>query len=633
MFYTKYRPQKFSEILRPNNAADALSTQVKTEKTVHAYLFIGPRGTGKTTTARILAKALNCSKLSKNGDPCGKCDACVAIQHGSFIDLIEIDAASNRGIDDIRELKSKIKLAPAHGKHKVYIIDEVHMLTKEAFNALLKTLEEPPRGVTFILCTTESNKVPDTIKSRCQVYNFKRASIKQLVEKLELIVGQEKAEIPKESLQKIASASLGGYRDAETLLQQVLEGELSVDSFSSLESCEGYIQFIDHLWRKDANGAVKMIAEAFAEGVDLYIWVGELLRYLRDLLFIKSGVDDSLITVTGEVAASIKKLAQEIELRWIVPVLDEFLEAQPKIKDAFISQLPIEISIYKICSGASGAAKAFDMPLGGGFSGGDKVRGGNGGSRGARGSGGGQGATRPPKGGSGELRKGKDDGSTKTPTTKSENNPGALKVAALEASTAVASSVEVLAEVILETVVPDPLISSEIDSSEPASVASSVPASVSVDTEGRDTAQDAPQELPDISHAPAISITLEEIVADWPNFLKELRAENPSLISIMKHGKPLRVEGGKLVVEVCYTFHKDRLETPKNKKAVENALDAIYSCKLSLRCELNKERAKKLSAGTAHVLSDYNIVNPADGKVTVDKDALIDAFDGGLPLV
>ncbi|HSX39613.1 MAG TPA: DNA polymerase III subunit gamma/tau, partial [Candidatus Saccharimonadales bacterium] len=170
MFYTKYRPQIFTEISQPNAAADALMNEVATNKLSHAYLFIGPRGTGKTTTARILAKAANCTDLQKNGDPCNKCPNCKAIQNGNFMDLIEIDAASNRGIDDIRDLKDKIKLAPSTGSKKVYIIDEVHMLTTEAFNALLKTLEEPPKNVVFVLCTTEAHKVPDTIKSRCQVF-------------------------------------------------------------------------------------------------------------------------------------------------------------------------------------------------------------------------------------------------------------------------------------------------------------------------------------------------------------------------------------------------------------------------------------------------------------------------------
>ena len=162
MYYTKYRPQKFSEIFKSNDAVTALPNQVKSKKLVHAYLFVGPRGTGKTTTARILAKAINCDNLTDDGDACDKCASCKAIKVGSFVDLIEIDAASNRSIDDIRDLRERVKLAPISGKYKVYIIDEVHMLTPEAFNALLKTLEEPPKHVIFILATTELEKMPET---------------------------------------------------------------------------------------------------------------------------------------------------------------------------------------------------------------------------------------------------------------------------------------------------------------------------------------------------------------------------------------------------------------------------------------------------------------------------------------
>ena len=191
MYYTKYRPQTFKEIQRPNDIADALMQQIKTDKTVHAYLFTGPRGIGKTTVARLLAKGLSCINLSKEGDVCGKCAFCLAVQNGNLIDLIEIDAASNRGIDDIRDLKEKVRLLPVEGKKKIYIIDEVHMLTNEAFNALLKTLEEPPKHAVFILCTTEFHKVPETIKSRCQVFKFKRPTRGQIVEKLKRIADLE----------------------------------------------------------------------------------------------------------------------------------------------------------------------------------------------------------------------------------------------------------------------------------------------------------------------------------------------------------------------------------------------------------------------------------------------------------
>jgi len=354
MYYTKYRPQKFTEVCRPNEAADVLSKQVQTGKTVHAYLFIGPRGTGKTTVARILAKSLNCTKLKANGDPCDKCSNCESIKAGSYVDLIEIDAASNRGIDDIRELKDKIKLAPTMGKKKIYIIDEVHMLTTEAFNAILKTLEEPPKNTNFILCTTEDHKIPATIKSRCQVFRFKRATVPQIIEKLKQIAESEKIKISDIELKKIAEASLGGFRDAETLLQQVTEGEINIDSLLSASSKEKYIECVDYLISCKTSKALSIVSDVFEEGVDLYVWVGELLKYLRTLFFIKSGVAENVSEVTDEIIEATKQQAKKIDIKWLVRTTNILLEAHKNIRSSFIPQLPVELAIADICSNGDG---------------------------------------------------------------------------------------------------------------------------------------------------------------------------------------------------------------------------------------------------------------------------------------
>ncbi len=349
MFYTKYRPQKFSEISRPNEAADALSKQVIVGNTVHAYLFVGPRGTGKTSTARILSKALNCLDLDKNGDPCDKCSSCEAIKKGSYLDLIEIDAASNRGIDDIRELKNRVKLAPAVGKNKIYIIDEVHMLTIEAFNALLKTLEEPPKSTLFILCTTELHKVPDTIKSRCQIFKFKRATIRQLVTKLEKIVTEEALIVEKADLEKIARASLGSFRDSETMLEQISEGDVTVDSLLNVGSREKYIEFCEFLFKNDSLAAIKIANKIFDEGADLYVWSGEFIKHLRDVLMLKSGMSFEVMELPDDLLSEIKEQAGYVGLPWLITTIEIFVDAQSKIKTSFIPQLPVEIAIVKIC--------------------------------------------------------------------------------------------------------------------------------------------------------------------------------------------------------------------------------------------------------------------------------------------
>jgi len=217
--YRKYRPQVFEDVIGQEPIVKTLRRAIKSNRVGHAYLFAGPRGVGKTTVARILAKAVNC--LGKGDIPCGKCKNCLDIAQGKFIDLIEIDAASNRGIDEIRELRDKIKFSPSIGRKKVYVIDEVHMLTREAFNALLKTLEEPPEHATFIFATTEVHKVPETVSSRCQRFDFRLGGEKKVAETIEKIAKREKLKLSKEALSLVVRSSGGSYRDAVSALDQL----------------------------------------------------------------------------------------------------------------------------------------------------------------------------------------------------------------------------------------------------------------------------------------------------------------------------------------------------------------------------------------------------------------------------
>ena len=541
MFYTKYRPQKFSDVCRPNDAADALSKQVVSGKTSHAYLFVGPRGTGKTTLARILAKALNCADITAKGDPCCKCSSCVAIKEGSFVDMIEIDAASNRGIDDIREIKDKIKLAPTMGKNKVYIIDEVHMLTNEAFNALLKTLEEPPKKTTFILCTTELHKVPDTIKSRCQVYRFKRATMPQLIEKLKEITKSEKIKISEKDLEKIALASMGGFRDAETLLQQVSDGELSVDSLVGMGSKEIYIELTDYLLSGNPGSAIRIVSKVYEEGLDLYVWTGEYLRYLRELLFIKSGVKEEVSGATTELLSEMVEQASRLSVSWILNAMNSLLEEHKNIKTSFIPQLPVEMALAKI----GGGEELLSMGDGSGVAE----------------------APRQPKTDPGVSKKmSKDD---KEGEEEEEEAPVATEKA---------------------------------------------------DKEKKNSTDDKEASL----------ITLENLEEKWKEFIKRSRELNHSLTALLKSGTPVRVEGKFVILEVFYPFHKERLESPQNRKLVEKLMSEIYDIHLSLKCVLSKDKPKKLKTGESGNLTDLNI---APAQVVFNKDSVIESFDGGLPLI
>jgi DNA polymerase-3 subunit gamma/tau len=285
--YRVYRPQKFSDLIGQDHVSETLKKAISSDRLTHAYLFHGPRGTGKTTTARLLAKRVNCLKAKKE-EACGKCKSCKAFASQQHMDVLEIDAASNRGIDDIRALRERISLAPAMGEYKVYIIDEVHMLTKEAATALLKTLEEPVDRVIFILATTELHKVLPTILSRCQIYRFKRASRDDLRYRLQYILKKEKRSVNEEAMDFIIDRSDGCYRDAESLLGQMLtlhEKEVTRDElaeFLGLPPPELIDRFLMFLVKGESRGAIEAVDKSFESGFDPEHFLKESILLARD---------------------------------------------------------------------------------------------------------------------------------------------------------------------------------------------------------------------------------------------------------------------------------------------------------------------------------------------------------------
>ena len=346
MFYTKYRPQKFGELFGLESIAQALKSQLERDRVGHAYFFYGPRGTGKTATARLLAKAVNCE--NSRAEPCGECGSCRAIQEGHFLDLIEIDAASNRGIDDIRNLREKIGLAPTKGRKKVYVIDEVHMLTKEAFNALLKTLEEPPAHAILILCTTEPHKVPETIRSRCQKFEFKRASTGDIVSKLKFIAKSEGAEIDDQDLELIAKHAEGGFRDAETMLEQMIVGGLTVADVIGLAAGESVGEFAELLLNQQVREAIEFINRTYESGSNLANFNQTVLEYLRGLLLIKSGVGEKLLEAPEENYKQMEKQARRLSVQNLDFMITEFTQVASQLQDSAIPQLPFELAITRI---------------------------------------------------------------------------------------------------------------------------------------------------------------------------------------------------------------------------------------------------------------------------------------------
>lgn len=353
--YRKYRPQKFSEIIGQNHIVQTLSNAIKNERIGHAYLFTGPRGTGKTTMARIFAKTVNCAEI-KNSEPCLACENCKNIQNGRSLDIIEIDAASNTGVDNIRELREAVKLPPTRAKFKVYIIDEVHMLSTGAFNALLKTLEEPPAHVIFILATTEIHKIPDTIVSRCQRFDFAKLPLENILKKLSFIAKKEGIKIEKDALEMIAIDSEGGMRDAESLLAQVISLEdknitsKEVEEILGTTDSKNIEEMADMLLEGRISDSLKFVNRVSNEGYDVEIFNKSLLNYFRKLLVVS--VDENLaknfsLELTSGQIDKIKSISKS-KTGEILKIIENFSEAQNKIKSSFIPQLPLEIAIAKL---------------------------------------------------------------------------------------------------------------------------------------------------------------------------------------------------------------------------------------------------------------------------------------------
>ena len=340
VLYRKYRSKNFSEIFGQDSIKQVLEQAIKDDAVAHAYLFTGPRGTGKTSMARILAKALNC--IDKNGsDPCNKCRICTSINDSRFLDLVEIDAASNRGIDEIRDLKEKVGFLPVEGAYKVYIIDEVHMLTSEAFNALLKTLEEPPKNVIFIMATTEVHKLPQTIISRTQRFDFKPADSVQLTAKLNFILEQENLVFSKEALDLVVSNAGGSYRDAETILEKIIVSmgatnkniiqDSDVSKILGLASSEYVEKLITALYEKDPEEGFAIVKEAQSQGIDLNQYIKQLLLKARQEL-IKTVVEKD----------------GRYDLGFLYGLIKEFTDASERIKNNPVQSLVLEMAILSI---------------------------------------------------------------------------------------------------------------------------------------------------------------------------------------------------------------------------------------------------------------------------------------------
>lgn len=480
-FYLKYRPQKIAE-LDLTEVREGLLKMVRSNKVAHALLFTGPRGTGKTSAARIIAKVVNCEKRKKGViEPCNRCKSCQEITDGIALDLIEIDAASTRGIDDIRNLREKVKLAPTRLKNKVYIIDEVHMLTTEAFNALLKTLEEPPANTIFVLCTTAPEKLPQTIISRCTRFNFKKGNVEEVIGCLKRVVKGEKFKVEKGVFEEIAKSVDGSFRDAQKILDQLASGRKKVSLKETLKIL-GKIEslspkkLLSLMAKKELKNSLLEIDRIVNSGGDLAVYTQELLGKLRMGLLAKVGLTE--ISETEE--------TQSFSLTDIRFLIGLFSKAALQIKTNPIPQLPLELVAVEWCENEIKNSKLKMKNLS------------------------------------------KDSGSKPSPKSSVSNEP----------------------------------------------------------------------------------IELKKIQGKWMEILTNVRPLNNSVSALLRATRPIEINGGVLILEVFYRFHKERLEEERCRRIIEDVAAQVLGTPIKLKCVLGeKKNTETLRNDETQMVSDENLSN------------------------
>ena len=546
--YRKYRPVTFADVIGQTHIVQTLSNAIIHGRVGHAYLFTGPRGTGKTTMARIFARSVNCQNPD-GAKPCLKCDVCKNITEGRSLDIFEIDAASNTGIDNIRELRENVKFPPSQAKFKIYIIDEVHMLSTGAFNALLKTLEEPPAHVIFILATTEIHKVPETIISRCQRYDFTRLSIEHIVEKLSNIASSEKVAIDKDALEMMAIAAEGGMRDAESLLSQVMSLEDKKITAKEVEEILGTTQrqsleaMVAYLLNKNTSGAITLINELSQDGYDLEVFNKSFLNYLRQVMLVT--VDSKLsklftYELTKEQSQALIEQAKNHSAKELLFIIQCFGEIQGKSKSSFIPQLPLEMAIIKAAQGPQTSIPLTQTQT-------NSVIPNN---------------NFQPK----TLVQ------SQTPQqaehiTIAKTNPNIIQTIAMDVNAAPAETATKPKNI-------SPIMTDENDSPFPTS---------KEDKQLETEVAAEPQLIKNEAQIADSDFTLNDVKKHWNQFVIETKSKNHSLSAVLQSCQPVKAEAGIITIATKFSFHKDKLNEYGNKLTLEDLFAKILGLRLFIK--------------------------------------------------
>jgi len=550
--YRKYRPDSFDQVIGQSFVKQTIQNEIKSNKLAHAYLFSGPRGVGKTTLARLIAKAVNCeNRKDGESEPCGKCTSCINIAKNKNLDMIEVDAASNRGIDEIRELRERTRFAPATSKFKIFIIDEVHMLTKEAFNALLKTLEEPPAYIIFILATTEVHKIPETIISRCQRFDFKKIDFKDIVERLDTISKSEGYTIAKEALQNIAYHSEGHPRDAESLLSQALaiagdKKEIGLEELLMIMPASNFgliFQFIEFLIKSDIKNALELINKLVDDGIDLENFTENLIKMIHKFILIKAGLNNLDWQLEKTLEAKADELVRQVSNVQLVFMIEAFSQAKSELNNFLLNQIALEIAVLKICT---------------------------------------------------------DDVEIKPSAEKVNNIPD--------------SAQEIKVEQKLENNEVEPK-SQEVVEIKKVEKVESIESVKKVDnTNDAEESKDIENEQEEVKEATEdkneSKVSLYEIKGKWIEILQKIGQENRSLVAMMEVSEIKNYENKVLTISFPYKFYIDKIKDMGNNKLIEDVVFKVLNCRIKIKAELGEKKEASLKFSPAQEKAPQKAPDP-----------------------